>query len=159
MFTPAGSSIFLGVWELWVTWTTLSQQRYKQMFSCWHYCCLTRLSKNKNNRYAPRCQGDLRIQLWPLVNHLDNRFTTYFMNVVDTERCHAFSLGFRVMLEVWAPWLLEVIFKPRCCGLLGSLWVVSISLVVSPPWKPKNRVMAHYMMESRTRMWPRPYYN
>lgn len=74
------------------------------------------------------------------------------MKVGDTETltCHPYSRGFRLMLEVWVPWLLEVIFKPRCCGLSASLWAVSISLVASPPWKPKNRVTAHYMMESWT---------
>lgn len=78
--------------------------------------------------------------------------TTYFMKVGDTRRLrwHPYSRGFAVMLEVWAPWLLEVILKPRSCGLSASLWAVSISLVVIALWKPKNRVMAHYMMESWT---------
>lgn len=78
--------------------------------------------------------------------------TTYFIKVRDTRRLryHPYTRGFRVMLEVWTPWLLEVILKPRSCGLSASLWAVSISLVVIPLWKPKNRVMAHYMMESWT---------
>lgn len=76
--------------------------------------------------------------------------TTYFLKVGDTKglRCHPCSRGFRVMLEVGAPWLLEVILKPRCCGSSASLWAVSISLVVIPLWKPKNRLMARYTMES-----------
>lgn len=96
--------------------------------------------------YFPFIRSLIHIRALPL------SATTYFLKVGDTDRrrCHPCSGGFWVMLEVWAPWLLEVILKARCCGFTASLWAVSISLVVIPPRKPKNRVMAHYMMESWT---------